>query len=396
MSKMTKKVSALVLMLFMMVMLLPSRVFATQASGTDDKAVIYVQVPTDWENPCIWAWDEDGNNAFDAWPGGETEADPANDGWYYVHIPTWANHVIVNANEGSVQTDELVLDGTNTWITVTAADQAEFTTDQLTTGDIPEYVEKFVVHAQVDGSWENPCIWAWSAPDGTNAFDAWPGYALTDDGDGWYSAKVPTWVNSIIINGNDGSVQTEDISIDPAEIWVTVDADGGYDFSYVDPNKEEVPNITVHVMAPADWDTPCLWAWSAPDGTNVYTTWPGEALEEGDNGWLVKEIPGWVNSVIVNGNEGSVQTADISIDAGKDIWLVVTDAENYELSYEEPATVQETTDTAPAESETEAEVGGTEETAETSSGNHAGVIIGVIVAILAAAGIGIAVKKNKK
>jgi hypothetical protein len=399
MSKMTKKVSALVLMLFMMVMLLPSRVFATQASGTDDKAVIYVQVPTDWENPCIWAWDEDGNNAFDAWPGGETEADPANDGWYYVHIPTWANHVIVNANEGSVQTDELVLDGTNTWITVTAADQAEFTTDQLTTGDIPEYVEKFVVHAQVDGSWENPCIWAWSAPDGTNAFDAWPGYALTDDGDGWYSAKVPTWVNSIIINGNDGSVQTEDISIDPAEIWVTVDADGGYDFSYVDPNKEEVPNITVHVMAPADWDTPCLWAWSAPDGTNVYTTWPGEALEEGDNGWLVKEIPGWVNSVIVNGNEGSVQTADISIDSGKDIWLVVTDAENYELSYEEPATVQEMTDTAPAESETEAEVGGTEETeetAKTSSGNHAGVIIGVIVAILAAAGIGIAVKKNKK
>jgi hypothetical protein len=260
-------------------------------------------------------------------------------------------------------------------------------------------VEKFVVHAQVDGSWENPCIWAWSAPDGTNAFDAWPGYALTDDGDGWYSAKVPTWVNSIIINGNDGSVQTEDISIDPAEIWVTVDADGGYDFSYVDPNKEEVPNITVHVMAPADWDTPCLWAWSAPDGTNVYTTWPGEALEEGDNGWLVKEIPGWVNSVIVNGNEGSVQTADISIDSGKDIWLVVTDAENYELSYEEPATVQEMTDTAPAESETEAEVGGTEETeetAKTSSGNHAGVIIGVIVAILAAAGIGIAVKKNKK
>ncbi|MFR2147298.1 MAG: hypothetical protein ACLS5C_02650 [Waltera sp.] len=50
--------------------------------------------------------------------------------------------------------------------------------------------------------------------------------------DGWYSIKVPVWVNSIIVNANEGSVQTEDISIDPAELWVTVAADGSYDFSY--------------------------------------------------------------------------------------------------------------------------------------------------------------------
>ena len=29
-------------------------------------------------------------------------------------------------------------------------------------------------------------------------------------------------MNSIIINANNGDVQTEDLSIDPAEIWVTV------------------------------------------------------------------------------------------------------------------------------------------------------------------------------
>ena len=391
MNKLTKRISALLVMLFMMVMLIPSAVSATELTDTDAKAVIYVQVPDDWENPCIWAWDDDGNNAFDAWPGGETEKDAENEGWYYAHIPTWANHVIVNANEGSVQTEELFLDGSNTWITVTAADQAETSTEQLTSGDIPEYVEKFVVHAQVDDSWENPCIWAWSAPDGTNAFDAWPGYDMTDDGDGWYSTKVPTWVNSIIINANDGSVQTEDIGIDAAEVWVTVAEDGSSDFSYVDPNKEEVPNITVHVIAPQDWDTPCLWAWSAPDGTNVYSTWPGEPLEEGDNGWLVKEVPGWVNSVIVNGSEGSVQTADISVDAGKDIWLVVKDAENVELSYEEPAT-DDAAD-APDENATE-----TDEVTEEPSGSSTTVIIivvVVIVIILVAAGIIVAVKKKK-
>ena len=145
-------------------------------------------------------------------------------------------------------------------------------------------------------------------------------------------------------------------------------------------------NITVHVIAPSDWDAPCLWAWSAPDGTNAFASWPGEALEEGENGWLVKEVPGWVNSVIVNGNEGSVQTSDISVDAGKDIWLVVNDADNFEVSYEEPQV-----DTA-EEPATEAP----EETAETGSNNTAPIVIGIVVIAAAVVIIVVVAKKNAK
>ena len=222
---------------------------------------------------------------------------------------------------------------------------------------------------------------------------------MKDDGDGWYSAKVPVWVNSIIVNGNEGSVQTADISIDPAELWVTVDAEGTYDFSYVDPNKAAIPDVTVHVMAPADWSTPCLWAWSAPDGTNVYTTWPGEALEEGENGWLTKTIPGWVNSVIVNGNEGSVQTTDITVEAGKDIWLVVTDGENFELTYEEPVVeaAAEEAMTEAAEAEEETSIAAAEETVENEEGGNGAVIAVIIVVLAAVAGGAVVVaKKNKK
>ena len=400
MNKLMKRISALLAMMLLVIAMIPNAVKATEVES-DEKVAIYVQVPDDWSNPCVWAWDDDGNNAFEAWPGEEADADPANEGWYYIWVPSWANHVIVNANEGSVQTDEQILDGTNAWITISAADQVEVSYDQQTTGEIPEYVEKFVVHAQVDASWENPCIWAWSAPDGTNAFEAWPGYALSDDGEGWYSAKVPVWVNSIIINANEGSVQTEDISIDAAEVWVTVDAEGKSDFSYVDPNKEEVPNITVHVVAPADWEAPCLWAWSAPDGTNVYSTWPGEALEEGENGWLTKEIPGWVNSIIVNANEGSVQTQDVSVEVGKDVWLVVTDGETYEVSYEEPDVsavtgaeeVADATEEAAAE-ETSVEAANNAE----ESGVNPVVVVAVIVviALIVAVIIVMVVKKNKK
>ena len=39
-----------------------------------------------------------------------------------------------------------------------------------------------------------------------------------------------------------------------------------------------------------------------------------------------------------------MQTSDISVDSGKDVWFVVKDAENFEVSYEEPQvdTVAET------------------------------------------------------
>lgn len=386
MRKSIKRIYALLCMVVMFVMMIPSMAFAAEADET--KVAINVKVPDDWQNPCVWAWDEDGNNAFEAWPGEECEATPDNEGWYYVWVPDWANHVIVNANAGEVQTGELVLDGKDAWITVSDADNAEISYDAQTTGDTPEYTEKFLIHAKVDDSWENPNLWAWSAPDGTNAFEAWPGKAMTAGEDGWYTAKAPTWVNSIIINANNGDVQTEDISIDPAEIWVTVAEDGTADFSYTDPEKAEIPNVTVHVKAPSDWENPNLWAWSAPDGTNAFASWPGEALEE-NNGWLTKEIPGWVNSIIVNGNDGSVQTSDISIETEKDVWVVVTDAENYEVTYEEP--VASATDVAAEETTTE-----TAETENIQQSSTPIVLIIIIVIVLAVIVAAVVTKKKSK
>lgn len=391
MRKSIKRIYALLCMVVMFVMMIPSMAFAAEADET--KVAINVKVPDDWQNPCVWAWDEDGNNAFEAWPGEECEATPDNEGWYYVWVPDWANHVIVNANAGEVQTGELVLDGKDAWITVSDADNAEISYDAQTTGDTPEYTEKFLIHSKVDDSWENPNLWAWSAPDGTNAFEAWPGKAMTAGEDGWYTAKAPTWVNSIIINANNGDVQTEDLSIDPAEIWVTVAEDGTADFGYTDPEKAEIPNVTVHVKAPSDWENPNLWAWSAPDGTNAFASWPGEALEE-NNGWLTKEIPGWVNSIIVNGNDGSVQTSDISIETEKDVWVVVTDAENYEVTYEEPdATAIDTTATDAAAEETTTETVATENTQQSSTPVVLIIIIVIVLAVIVAA---VVTKKKSK
>lgn len=225
---------------------------------------------------------------------------------------------------------------------------------------------------------------------GKNAFEAWPGKTMSKGEDGWYTASAPVWVNSIIVNGNSGDVQTEDIPIDAAEVWVTVSEDGTSDFTYNDPNAPVAEDITVHVKAPADWSEPHLWAWSAPDGTNAFSSWPGEALQEGEDGWLTLSVPGWVNSIIVNGSDGSVQTSDLSVETGKDLWIVVSDAENAEVTYEAPAETVETAEAPAAESEPTVAA----EPAETKS-NAMPIVIVVVVVIAIVAG-GVVVSKKKK
>lgn len=304
----------------------------------EEMVVAYVQVPEDWENPCLWAWDDEGNNAFDAWPGGEAEADPNNQGWYYCWLPSWVTKIIVNANAGDVQTGDFAVEGKDAWIIVTSPEEVEVVYESLTQGDAPAYVEKITVHAKVPDDWSEANLWAWLAPAGTNAFAAWPGKAMTLSDSGWYSAKVPIWINSVIVNAGEGNPQTEDLSVEPKEMWLVIADDGSAEINYSNPDQA-VNDITVRVQAPASWADPCLWAWSHPDGTNAFISWPGEPLvAEGD--WLTLKVPGWINRVIVNGNEGGIQTGDIEVEVGKDIWLLVTDAETYSATYEEPAAAE--------------------------------------------------------
>lgn len=333
MSKWMKRISMLAVILCLVSMFFSMSAKASGITEGEDIYSVAVKVPEDWENPKVWAWSDDGKNVFDAWPGGEMEALPENEGWYYVWLPAWATHIIVNANEGEAQTGEQIVDGNPVWITMADPENTEIVYESQTEGEIPAYQAKFPVHIKVDG-WSDPALWAWSE-EGKNVFEAWPGKVLTDDGSGWHTINIPTWATNIIVNGNSGSIQTEDIIIDPAEIWVVVNGDGSYEFFYNNPDAEEVANITVHVLVPSDWEAPNLWAWSAPDGTNAFTAWPGEALEDNE-GWMTKEVSGWVNSIIVNGSAGTVQTSDIAIDTGKDVWLVVTDKDTYEVFYEQP------------------------------------------------------------
>lgn len=96
-----------------------------------------------------------------------------------------------------------------------------------------------------------------------------------------------------------------------------------------------------------------------------------------------------MNSIIVNGNEGSVQTTDISVETGKDVWLVVSGPEEYDVSYEEPADSpapeeEPSTESAPSETEDEGGV------------SPVVIVVIVVAAVAVIAIVAVAVQKKKK
>ena len=94
-----------------------------------------------------------------------------------------------------------------------------------------------------------------------------------------------------------------------------------------------------------------------------------------------------VNSIIINANEGGVQTSDLSVEVGKDVWISVADAENATVSYEQPG--GETPEASPAPSEAPA--------ADNGGGNSTVIwVVVVIVVIAVIAAIAVAVNKKKK
>ena len=209
--------------------------------------------------------------------------------------------------------------------------------------------DTYTLYARVPSNWGVPNAWAWTDA-GENVFSAWPGQAMTAVGDGeWYFVELPVSATNVIVNYNGDKNKTGDIKVNGTDVWLTVCADNSVVTDYTKPiapppevgDKPTGNLINLVISLPDDWTYPYLWAWSDEMG-DVYNKWPGEEMEAQGNGTVAKRIPDWVTGLKISANGGSIETDDIFIDPGKDVFITIYAADDMVVEYvntEEETTV---------------------------------------------------------
>lgn len=392
------------LLSFLLVFTISVASLTVNADEAEDVVLIYFENPDGWDTPNVWTWDADGTGAFAnlGWPGKAMTEDTTNTGWYYLYVPATMTNVIVNSSDGAdgyIQTEAFEIAGENVWVTVTEAEgvyTGTTSTVQATSGVLPEYVATKYVYAYVPIDWDAAALWAWNDASGEGVFSAWPGQEMTLLDDGWFMYEIPDTADKIIINNNnaDACLQTVDLVVGTEDVYVLLDDEANTDGKFEATLSDEKPviiedGITLYITVPEGWTTPCLWAWSHPDGTNLYTTWPGnEITYNEDSGYYEVEVPTWINRVIVNnGSTGddAAQTVDAEVDTTGDRYLYVGDVDaesgNYNLSVFDSSQ----TDTTPVDT--------SDDTTEPTS-SSAGLYIGIAAVVVIAAGAIIFVRKR--
>ena len=153
-------------------------------------------------------------------------------------------------------------------------------------------------------------------------------FTYPDVAKGNYEFKVTdgTWDNAWPAeNYKFGVSDTCDVTVtfNPADGSVSVTGDKVGEPSPDNAGSDATGTIKVYAYVPDSWDSPCVWAWD-DNQKNAFEAWPGLAMTKGDNGWWYAEIPAWVQNVIINGNNGAAQTADLDMAESADMWIPVT------------------------------------------------------------------------
>lgn len=131
----------------------------------------------------------------------------------------------------------------------TARPQAE--TDAPT--EIPTEPAELMVVVLVPEDWKDVRIWAWK-DGGADAYKVWPGMVMTPSGDQFYQVNIPAWTDRVVINANDGTVQTPDLSWGPTELLYIHVVSPDYVFVHEDAQKgmelieqeKELPALDYH------------------------------------------------------------------------------------------------------------------------------------------------------
>lgn len=157
-----------------------------------------------------------------------------------------------------------------------------------------------------------------------------------------------------------------------------------YVLKTAEPTPTPAEKVTVHAKVPAAWEKTNCYVWG--DAGEVLGAWSGTAMTL-NNGWYEIEVPNTTVNMIIN--NGSEQTIDLALEAGKEVWITLGE-KNGAGKYE--ATVSYTNPN-PAPSNP---VEKPDDNKENSKTGDATALVAISAAMLLAATGVVAVVSNKK
>lgn len=199
---------------------------AQTEAEAEDVYTVHVQIPDSWTTAHLWAW-EDGTGR-QAFQNSGVRLEPGEDGWYTASFPAWANRLTFGGNDWEVESRIVPVTSREVWAVVRPDLSVQY-------GDAP-FTPTNEIRFRSD-DWGVPYCWAWT--DHGDVFDAWPGEAMTSEGD-WYVIHVPMDTIGIAISGTDEESMIDNVTIEPGwPVWIVVEG-GYYQMFYSEPTEEQI------------------------------------------------------------------------------------------------------------------------------------------------------------
>lgn len=170
--------------------------------------------------------------------------------------------------------------------------------------------QKITVHFYNAQHWTTPRLYYFN--DTEHEYE-WPGAAMQNDGNGWYSYTINGVSETDVVFNDGGTQQLPVSSYDSYHVTKDTWYANGTFYNKAPENIKEPAPIVVHFYNKDNWSQVYMHYYST-DNKMVGDKWPGSVMESEGNGWFRYTIYGYGEAKVIFNNSLGEQTPQASVD----------------------------------------------------------------------------------
>ena len=183
----------------------------TPTQGGQQSGKVYFRNDANWSPVKAYFWSDD-NLQMMSWPGNDMQSEGGN--VYSADIPAGANHVIFTKGDDSGKTPDLDLQAGRMYASGSWTDYSGSGNVNPNPGGSYDSTK---VYFKNNANWSPVKAYFWS--DDNLQMMSWPGSDMQSEGNGVFSAVIPSGANHVIFTKGDDSGKTADLDVHAGQIY---------------------------------------------------------------------------------------------------------------------------------------------------------------------------------